>query len=134
MSTTLAQLMEQAVAAVDTVEAATAKNMVGDANTQFVDVRDLRELQEHGKVPGAIHASRGMLEFLIDPQSPYHDKAFVPAGATEGKRYVIYCKSGGRSALAAATMKEMGYHNICHMAGGFQSWQDLEGEIEQVDD
>ena len=130
MTIGLSELMEQALATVEAIGVEDAKNMVDDAGIRFVDVRDLHELEANGKIVGAIHASRGMLEFLIDPHSPYHNKAFNPSDDST-KQYIVYCMSGGRSALAAARMKEMGYRNVCHLNGGFKSWRDSGGAIEQ---
>ena len=92
-----------------------------------VDIRDHRELYEKGKIPGAIHAPRGMLEFWIDPASEYHRKVFEP-----GKRYVLYCAGGGRSALAAKTMQEMGYEGVGHLEPGFGGWEAAGFEIEDI--
>ncbi len=82
-----------------------------------VDIRDFRELYLKGKVPGAFHADRGMLEFWIDPTSPYYRDTFQPE-----KRYILYCAGGGRSALAAQAMKDMGYPNVAHLESGFGGW------------
>jgi rhodanese-related sulfurtransferase len=87
----------------------------GDA--VFVDVRDGAEVSRTGKLPGAIHASRGMLEFYLDPAMPMHD-----ARLKSGKRVIFYCASGGRSALSAKTARDMGYDNVAHIAGGFGAW------------
>lgn len=93
----------------------------------FVDVRDGNELQLEGTIPGAVHASRGFLEFRIDPSSPMHDQALAPG---VGKRYVFYCGSGGRSALAALRATEMGLGEVVTMAGGFNAWKGAGGPIE----
>lgn len=82
-----------------------------------VDIRDFRELYLKGKVPGAFHADRGMLEFWIDPASTYYREVFKPEG-----RYILYCAGGGRSALAAKAMKDMGYPNVAHLESGFGGW------------
>jgi rhodanese-related sulfurtransferase len=92
-----------------------------------VDIRDIRELLMKGKVPGAVHAPRGMLEFWVDPASEYYRDVFQPE-----KRYILYCAGGGRSALAAATMREMGYADVAHMEAGFDGWEAEGGEIEDV--
>ena len=89
-----------------------------DAGTAtVVDIRDFRELYLKGKVPGAFHADRGMLEFWIDPASQYYRDVFKPE-----QRYILYCAGGGRSALAAKTMKDMGYTDVAHLEPGFDGW------------
>jgi rhodanese-related sulfurtransferase len=89
-----------------------------DAGTAtVVDIRDFRELYLKGKIPGAFHADRGMLEFWIDPASEYYREVFQPEN-----RYIIYCAGGGRSALAAKTMKDMGYQDVAHLEPGFGGW------------
>ncbi len=94
----------------------------------FVDIRDVRELKREGKVPGAIHAPRGMLEFWIDPESPYHR----PELGTE-KTLILYCASAWRSALAAQTLLDMGAENVVEMEGGFSAWKAEERPIETKD-
>ncbi len=92
-----------------------------------VDIRDMRELYLKGKIPGAVHAPRGMLEFWVDPQSEYYRNVFKPE-----QRYVLYCAGGGRSALAAKTMKDMGYGNIGHLEPGFGGWEDAGMDVEDT--
>ncbi len=92
-----------------------------------VDIRDHRELYLKGKIPGAVHAPRGMLEFWVDPASEYYRDVFVPT-----KRYIIYCAGGGRSALAAKTMQEMGYVDVAHLEPGFGGWERAGYEVEDV--
>lgn len=96
---------------VDAVE----KELAGGA--LVVDLREPGELVEHGRIPGAVHVPRGMLEFRADPATPYHMEEFDPA-----RRVILHCASGGRSALAAATLKEMGYQDVAHLDGGFNAW------------
>ncbi len=93
----------------------------------IVDIRDHRELYLKGKIPGAVHAPRGMLEFWVDPAAEYHREVFSP-----DRRYIIYCAGGGRSALAAKTMKDMGYPDIAHLEPGFDGWEAAELEIEDI--
>jgi len=88
------------------------------AGAVVVDIRDAPEL-EGGRIPGAIHVSRGMLEFRADPGSPYHQEEMDPT-----KRVILHCASGGRSALAASTLLDMGYENVAHLDGGFNGWKD----------
>lgn len=95
----------------------------------LVDIRDFRELYLKGKIPGAIHAPRGMLEFWVDPQSEYYRDVFSPE-----KRYVLYCAAGGRSALAAKTMKDMGYPDVGHLEPGFAGWEAAGLNIEATQD
>ncbi len=95
--------------------------------TVVVDIRDHRELYLKGKIPGAVHAPRGMLEFWVDPTSEYHRPVFDP-----GKRYILYCAGGGRSALAAKTMKDMGYPDVAHLEPGFGGWEEAGLTIEDI--
>ena len=120
-----ADLVAEANARVETLSVEDAKALVGQDDVQFVDVRDGQELASQGKIPGAVHASRGLLEFFADPQSPYHKPEFA-----SGKRLVVYCASGGRSALAAKTLKDMGIGNVANMIGGFNGWKQADGKIE----
>lgn len=93
----------------------------------IVDIRDHRELYLKGKIPGAVHAPRGMLEFWIDPASEYYRKVFTPEN-----RYIVYCAGGGRSALAAKAMKDMGYPDVAHLEPGFDGWEAAGLEIEDI--
>lgn len=121
------QFMAEARSQVNTMEASEAKNFCNDASAQFIDVRDRHELIDSGKIAGAEHAARGMLEFLVDPDSPYHNKVFA-----QDKRFIVYCASGGRSFLAAQRMKEMGVSNVCVLLGGLKAWVMADGELEEV--
>lgn len=121
-----ADLVAEANAAVGTVAAAEAKQLVGKDDVLFVDVRDGAELAKHGKVPGAVHAPRAFLEFYADPASPSHKPELA-----SGKRLVLYCGSGARSALAAKTLKDMGIDKVVNLVGGFGAWQQAGGEIER---
>ncbi|MCP4318705.1 MAG: rhodanese-like domain-containing protein [Hyphomicrobiales bacterium] len=98
----------------------------GDENVLFVDLRDVRELQREGFVPGAFHCPRGMLEFWIDPDSPYAKEEFQ-----SGKRFVFYCASGWRSALSARTAKDMGLEGVRHIVSGFSGWKNAGGATEE---
>jgi rhodanese-related sulfurtransferase len=113
----IAQAMEQ----VQTVPLSQAKVFLEDANTVFVDIRDIRELEREGMIPNALHAPRGMLEFWVDPDSPYFKPIFG-----EGKRLVLYCASAWRSALATETLQRMGVPGVCHLEGGFTAWKAAE--------
>ena len=121
------ELVAQAEAEIETVAAAQALTAAGTAETVFIDLRDIRELWREGKIPGAVHVPRGMLEFWIDPASPYHKPLF-----NEPKRFVFYCNLGWRSALAARTARIMGLTNVCHLGGGFAAWCAAGGAVETV--
>ena len=121
-----AEMVAEANAAVGTLEVDAARQLVGRDDVVFVDVREGGELATQGKIPGAVHAPRGMLEFYADPSMPYHKPALG-----SGKRLVVYCASGGRSALAAKTLKDMGIDNVKNMLGGFTAWQQQGGDIER---
>lgn len=88
-------------------------------NTVLVDIREGDELKQNGRIEGSVHASRGMLEFYADPALPYHKPEF-----DKNKRIILHCASGGRSALAAVTLKQMGYENVAHLEGGFKAWKE----------
>ncbi|MEL6211193.1 MAG: rhodanese-like domain-containing protein [Pseudomonadota bacterium] len=109
--------------------AAAAKGMHGQDDVLFIDLRDIRELWREGKVPGAYHCPRGMLEFWIDPESPYAKDIFQQ----EGKTFVFYCAGGQRSALAARAAHEMGLPGVAHIEDGFGGWKKAEGPIEAVE-
>jgi rhodanese-related sulfurtransferase len=98
-----------------------------DGSATLVDIRDIRERLLKGAIPGSIHAPRGMLEFWIDPSNEYYRKEFDPE-----KRYVLYCAAGGRSALAADTMRRMGYENVAHIEAGFDGWAAAHAAVEDV--
>lgn len=121
------QLLQEANEQVITYTADEALALVNDESVVFLDVRDEPELARDGKVPGAVHASRGMLEFLVDPESPYHAPIFA-----SGKKFLIYCASGGRSALAAQRLQEMGLNSVGHLGGGIKAWKEINGPIEAV--
>ena len=112
------QLVDEAMAQVKTYTVDETRARLSDPAAQLVDIRDIRELQAEGTVPGAFHAPRGMLEFWVDPASPYHKPVF----ADEGKEYVLFCGAGWRSALAAKALQDMGMTNVAHMGGGWTDW------------
>ncbi|MEM1435867.1 MAG: rhodanese-like domain-containing protein [Pseudomonadota bacterium] len=111
-------LLDAANAEIETLDVNAAAALLDDDGAVFVDIRDPRELEREGQIPGAVHAPRGMLEFWIDPASPYYREVFG-----SGKRLVFYCQSGWRSALATKTVQDMGLKNVCHIDGGFRSWK-----------
>lgn len=125
MPTSVKQLMEAATAAVPKITPAQAREMIAKGNTLVLDVRDAPELEKSGKIAGAVHHSRGMLEFRADPESPYFDKNFA-----KDKTIIVYCASGGRSALAAKLLKEMGYGQVYNL-GAFKDWAESGGAIEK---
>lgn len=125
MPTSVKQMLEAANAAVPKISPAEARDLMAKGNALVVDVRDAPEVAQSGKVKGAVHVSRGMLEFRADPDSPYHDKNFDRA-----KTVVVYCASGGRSALAGKALKEMGYDKVYNL-GGFRDWAESGGEVEK---
>ena len=112
------ELIARAMAQIETVPLEKAQILLDDPDTIFVDIRDIRELEREGMIPNAIHAPRGMLEFWVDPDSPYYKPIFG-----EGKRLVLYCASAWRSALAAETLENMGVPNVSHLEGGFSAWK-----------
>ena len=115
-------LLGQANAEIDTISIEEAKRQVGAEDILFVDVRETQEVQNTGGIPGHVHVPRGFLEFIADPDSPMHKSAL-----SSGKRLVLYCASGGRSALAAKTLQDMGVNNVCHISGGYTAWVESGG-------
>jgi rhodanese-related sulfurtransferase len=126
MATSVKQMMEAANAAVSRVTPVQAREMIAEGNTLVVDVRDAPEVEKSGKVAGAVNVSRGMLEFRADPESPYHDKNFA-----KDKTIIIYCASGGRSALGGKVLKEMGYDRVYNL-GAFKDWAETGGTVEPL--
>ncbi len=122
------QMLAEAEAEIETLPAPDATKLHGDPAVVFVDLRDPRELEREGRIPGAFHCTRGMLEFWIDPDSPYHKPIFA-----EEKRFVFYCAGGWRSALAAKTAHDMGLENVAHVAGGLAAWREAGGPVEAVE-
>lgn len=128
MTTTSAKdLVAQANSKVETLSAEEALKRLGDPDTVFVDVREGEEVRKTGKVAGAVHIPRGFLEFQADPASPTYK-----AELGQGRKLVLYCASGNRSALAAKTLKDMGITNVAHVAGGFPALQKAGGLHEEV--
>ena len=118
-------LLDEANGKIETIPAADALSLQGRDDVVLVDLRDPRELEREGRIPGAVHCPRGMLEFWIDPESPYHKPVF-----SQDKRFVFFCAGGLRSALAAATAAEMGLKPVAHIGGGFGAWKEAGGPIE----
>ena len=124
MTLTVKTLLEAAHAAVPRISPAEAQALVAGANALLLDVRDAPELEKSGRVRGAHHVSRGMLEFRADPDSPFHDKAFQ-----RERPVILYCASGGRSALAGKVLKDMGYTQVYNL-GAFKDWAEGGGPID----
>ena len=125
ITTSAKSLVEAAEREVETLPAEEAIKLHGRDDTVLVDIRDPRELQREGKVPGAFHCPRGMLEFWIDPESPYHKPVFA-----QDKKYVFFCAGGMRSALAAQAAHRMGLKPVAHIRGGFGAWKKAGGPVE----
>lgn len=121
-------LVEAAEREVETLPVEEAIKLHGRDDVVLVDIRDPRELARDGKVPGALHCTRGMLEFWIDPDSPYHKPVFA-----QDKRFVFFCAGGLRSALAAQTAQQMGLKPVAHVSGGFGAWKKAGGPVEPGD-
>jgi rhodanese-related sulfurtransferase len=119
------QLVAEANAEIETLSVDDALKLKDDPGVTFVDIRDIRELDRDGRIPGAFHAPRGMLEFWVDPESPYYKEIF-----SSGKKFVFFCAGGMRSALAAQQLQRMGLEPVCHLAGGFGAWKAAGGPIE----
>lgn len=113
------QLVDEATAQITTYTVAQVRARAQDPTLQIVDIRDPRELEREGTVPGALHAPRGMLEFWVDPASPYYKPVF----GDESKEFVLFCGAGWRSALATRTLQDMGMRNVAHIDGGFAQWR-----------
>jgi rhodanese-related sulfurtransferase len=125
MAISVKQMLEAANAAVPRITPAQAREMIDKGNSLVVDVRDTAEVEQSGKVAGAIHVSRGMLEFRADPESLYHDKNFA-----KDKTFILYCASGGRSALSGKTLKDMGYARVYNL-GAFKEWAESGGAVDK---
>ncbi len=113
------QLIAEARQRIRTLTLDEAKAKFGDADVVFVDIRDVRELEREGMIPGAFHAPRGMLEFWVDPESPYFKEVFG-----SGKEFILYCQSAWRSSLATAALQDMGLTPVSHVEGGFKAWKE----------
>ena len=118
-------LVDEAMAQVTTYSVEQVRARLADPKVQIVDIRDPRELEREGTLPGALLAPRGMLEFWVDPESPY----FKPVFADEGKEFVLFCGAGWRSALATKTLMDMGMRNVAHIDGGFAAWKKAEAPM-----
>jgi rhodanese-related sulfurtransferase len=132
MAQNITQHVEDMVAAaereIETLPVAEAIKLHGNPGVTFVDLRDIRELDREGRVPGAFHCPRGMLEFWLDPASKYHKPVFSADG-----KFVFFCAAGSRSALATQTAQRMGLRPVAHIAGGFGAWRSAGGPVEMTE-
>lgn len=125
ITTGFRKLVENAEKEIETIQIKDALALAGRDDTVFVDIRDIRELRRDGRIPGAFHCPRGMLEFWIDPDSPYHKPVFA-----EEKKFVFFCNAAWRSALATQTAQRMGLKPVAHLEGGFTAWKQAGGPVE----
>lgn len=123
-------LVDEAMQAVKTYSVESVSARLSDPKVQIVDIRDPRELEQGGTVPGALLAPRGMLEFWVDPASPY----FKPVFGDESKEYILFCGAGWRSALATKALQDMGMRNVAHIDGGYAEWQKLGAPTETLEE
>ena len=115
------KLLAEANAAIDSMPVAIARDMLEDDDVVFVDVRETQERAQES-IPGSVHAPRGLLEFIADPEGPMHNPAIA-----RDKTLVVYCGTGGRSALAAKTLQDMGFPKVCSLVGGIAAWKEAGG-------
>lgn len=125
MAKSVKEMLSDAHSVVPKITPDEARNMIARDNALVVDVRDAPEVQASGKIKGALHVSRGMLEFRADADTPYHDKSFA-----KDRPIILYCASGGRSALGGKVLKEMGYEKVYNL-GGFKDWAESGGEVDK---
>ncbi len=123
-----AQMVQDARQRIEEIETGDLIAAMDDPDLVIVDIRDIRERQNSGFIPGSFHAPRGMIEFWVDPDSPYHKEVF----SQPGKRFVFHCASGWRSAITVATLQDMGFE-AAHLKDGFSSWAKAGGPVEQAD-
>lgn len=116
------ELCAEAEAEIENISVEAALKLATDTSVQLVDIRDVRELERDGQVPGALHAPRDMLEFWVDPESPYYREAFG-----QNKKYVLFCAGGLRSALATKRLQDMGFGPVAHVVGGYGAWKKAGG-------
>lgn len=120
----VSEMVAAAKARIEEIDAADVVPMLADPHVQIIDIRDPRERENKGFIPGSYHAPRGMLEFWVDPDSPYHKNIF-----SEDRKFILHCAAGWRSALAAATLQNMGFE-AAHITDGFAGWEKANGPIE----
>ena len=119
------EMVDQAYAEIDTIDVKQAQELHGKDDVVFVDIRDVRELDRDGRIPGAFHMPRGMAEFWIDPGSKYHKEIF-----STDKRFVFFCAAGWRSALTVQVAQRIGLEKACHFEGGFGAWKSEGGQVD----
>jgi rhodanese-related sulfurtransferase len=124
---TAAEMVREAKQRVENLTVEQVAAEMGKGNTVLIDLRESEERVQHGAIPGAVSAPRGMLEFWADPTHPHHRDEFDPA-----RRVILYCASGGRSALAADTLRQLGYSNVAHLDGGFPAWKEAGRPVQEV--
>ena len=127
LKTTAARMVAEARARIEEIDTADLIARADDPDLVIVDIRDIRE-RKQGFIPGSVHAPRGMLEFWVDPSSPYHKDVFA-----SGKKLVFYCQSGWRSALATKAVQDMGLERVCHIGDGYRGWKDSGAATEDVE-
>jgi rhodanese-related sulfurtransferase len=125
MSKSAADFVAAAKAQVQNLDVDAVEEELQSGKPVLIDLREAEELAEHGRIPGAVHVPRGMLEFRADPTSPYHQEPFDPS-----RRIILHCASGGRSALGASTLQAMGYENVAHLDGGITAWKEAGKPVE----
>ena len=123
-----AEMVKSARARIEEIETQDLIKIVGDPDVVIVDIRDIRERQRTGAIPGSVHAPRGMIEFWVDPDSPYFKEVF----GQSDKKYVFHCASGWRSALTVATLQDMGF-DAAHLKEGFSTWAEKGGPVEEIE-
>ena len=126
LKTSAANMVAAARSRIEEIETTDLIEMMGDPNVVIVDIRDIRERQRSGFIPGSFHAPRGMIEFWVDPASPYHKEVF-----SEDKKFIFHCASGWRSALTVATLNDMGFE-AAHLKEGFSTWESQDGPVEHL--
>ncbi len=119
-------LVKEAKQGIENLTALQVYEELKKKETVLVDIRESEELKQNGKITGSLHAPRGMIEFYADPEQPYHKTEF-----SKENRIILQCASGGRSALAVKSLKEMGYTNVTHLDGGLKAWKEAGYPIEQ---
>lgn len=125
MAKSASDLVGEAKGRVENLDPDAVERELASGDAVLVDLREAEELDQNGRIPGAIHVPRGMLEFRADPTSPYHQEPLDPS-----KRVILHCASGGRSALGASVLQEMGYSNVAHLDGGITAWKDAGKPVE----
>jgi rhodanese-related sulfurtransferase len=128
ITTGVKHLVEEAKKAIEEISAEEAVALIENDSVIIIDIRDVRELQREGKIPGSFHCPRGMLEFWIDPSSPYHKDVFA-----QEKKFIFHCASGWRSALATQVAQRMGLKPVAHIESGFAGWKKAGGPVELPD-